>query len=126
MGHRRDMGWDRVEYRMGCRERRGMDTGWGDTWWGMGWGRLMGHKIDMGRCPRIGHGWAQRVPPTQCLLCPPAGGAPDPRALTAGQFSSGLSGCVRGLTLESAGIPRHPIDLRHGAVGVSPVPPCPS
>ncbi|XP_063273590.1 basement membrane-specific heparan sulfate proteoglycan core protein isoform X3 [Prinia subflava] len=54
------------------------------------------------------------------------GGAPDPRALTAGKFSSGLSGCVRGLALESAGIPRHPIDLRHGAVGGSPVPPCPS
>ncbi|XP_041319302.1 basement membrane-specific heparan sulfate proteoglycan core protein isoform X8 [Pyrgilauda ruficollis] len=54
------------------------------------------------------------------------GGAPDPRALTAGKFSSGLSGCVRGLALESAGIPRHPIDLRHGALGGSPVPPCPS
>ncbi|XP_056364035.1 basement membrane-specific heparan sulfate proteoglycan core protein isoform X2 [Oenanthe melanoleuca] len=54
------------------------------------------------------------------------GGAPDPRALTAGKFSSGFSGCVRGLALESAGIPRHPIDLRHGAVGGSPVPPCPS
>ncbi|RMB89711.1 hypothetical protein DUI87_33908 [Hirundo rustica rustica] len=54
------------------------------------------------------------------------GGAPDPRTLTAGKFSSGLSGCVRGLALESAGIPRHPIDLRHGAVGGSPVPPCPS
>ncbi|XP_050838440.1 basement membrane-specific heparan sulfate proteoglycan core protein isoform X8 [Serinus canaria] len=54
------------------------------------------------------------------------GGAPDPRALTAGKFSSGISGCVRGLALESAGIPRHPIDLRHGALGGSPVPPCPS
>ncbi|XP_016158848.1 PREDICTED: basement membrane-specific heparan sulfate proteoglycan core protein [Ficedula albicollis] len=54
------------------------------------------------------------------------GGAPDPRTLTAGKFSSGFSGCVRGLALESAGIPRHPIDLRHGAVGGSPVPPCPS
>ncbi|RLV89744.1 hypothetical protein DV515_00014742 [Chloebia gouldiae] len=54
------------------------------------------------------------------------GGAPDPRALTAGKFSSGFSGCVRGLALESAGIPRHPIDLRHGALGGSPVPPCPS
>ncbi|XP_014117185.1 PREDICTED: basement membrane-specific heparan sulfate proteoglycan core protein isoform X3 [Pseudopodoces humilis] len=54
------------------------------------------------------------------------GGAPDPHALTSGKFSSGLSGCVRGLALESAGIPRHPIDLRHGAVGGSPVPPCPS
>ncbi|XP_027563488.1 basement membrane-specific heparan sulfate proteoglycan core protein-like [Neopelma chrysocephalum] len=54
------------------------------------------------------------------------GGAPDPRALTAGKFSSGISGCVRGLALESAGIPPHPIDLRHGAVGGAPVPPCPS
>ncbi|KAL9825380.1 LOW QUALITY PROTEIN: basement membrane-specific heparan sulfate proteoglycan core protein [Geothlypis trichas] len=54
------------------------------------------------------------------------GGAPDPRALTGGKFSSGISGCVRGLALESAGIPRHPIDLRHGALGGSPVPPCPS
>ncbi|XP_032935509.1 basement membrane-specific heparan sulfate proteoglycan core protein isoform X4 [Catharus ustulatus] len=54
------------------------------------------------------------------------GGAPNPHALTAGKFSSGLSGCVRGLALESAGIPRHPIDLRHGAVGDSPVTPCPS
>ncbi|XP_030819499.1 basement membrane-specific heparan sulfate proteoglycan core protein isoform X2 [Camarhynchus parvulus] len=53
------------------------------------------------------------------------GGAPDPRALTGGKFSSGISGCVRGLALESAGIPRHPIDLRHGALGGSPVPPAP-
>lgn len=109
---------------MGCRERCGMDTGWGDTWWGMRWGCMMEHRIGMGRCPRTGYGWAQQVPPMQCLLCPLAGGAPDPRALTAGKFSSGLSGCVRGLALESAGIPRHPIDLRHGAIGGSPVPPC--
>ncbi|XP_027764587.1 basement membrane-specific heparan sulfate proteoglycan core protein, partial [Empidonax traillii] len=54
------------------------------------------------------------------------GGAPDPHALTAGKFSSGISGCVRGLALESAGIPPHPIDLRHGAVAGAPVPPCPS
>lgn len=65
------------------------------------------------------------VPPPSASRAP-AGGAPDPRALTGGKFSSGISGCVRGLALESAGIPRHPIDLRHGALGGSPVPPCPS
>ncbi|XP_054251094.1 basement membrane-specific heparan sulfate proteoglycan core protein [Indicator indicator] len=54
------------------------------------------------------------------------GGAPDPRSLTWGKFSSGISGCLRGLVLAPAGTPRHPIDLRHGAVGGSPVPPCPS
>uniref|UniRef100_G3US27 Uncharacterized protein n=1 Tax=Meleagris gallopavo TaxID=9103 RepID=G3US27_MELGA len=54
------------------------------------------------------------------------GGAPDPRSLTAGKFLSGVSGCVRGLVLAPAGTPRHPIDLRHGAVGSSAVAPCPS
>ncbi|XP_075629463.1 basement membrane-specific heparan sulfate proteoglycan core protein isoform X8 [Balearica regulorum gibbericeps] len=54
------------------------------------------------------------------------GGAPDPRSLTAGKFSSGVAGCLRGLVLAPAGAPRHPIDLRHGAVGGSPAPPCPS
>ncbi|XP_064028426.1 basement membrane-specific heparan sulfate proteoglycan core protein isoform X3 [Pogoniulus pusillus] len=54
------------------------------------------------------------------------GGAPDPRGLTSGRFSSGITGCLRGLVLAPAGTPRHPIDLRHGAVGGSPVPPCPS
>ncbi|KAK2521549.1 Hspg2 [Columba guinea] len=54
------------------------------------------------------------------------GGAPDPRALTAGKFSSGVTGCVRGLVLAPSGAPPHPIDLRHGAVGGSPAPPCPS
>ncbi|XP_048823348.1 basement membrane-specific heparan sulfate proteoglycan core protein-like [Lagopus muta] len=54
------------------------------------------------------------------------GGAPDPRSLTAGKFLSGVSGCVRGLVLAPAGTPRHPIDLRHGAVGGSAVAPCPS
>ncbi|XP_052547652.1 basement membrane-specific heparan sulfate proteoglycan core protein isoform X14 [Tympanuchus pallidicinctus] len=54
------------------------------------------------------------------------GGAPDPRSLTAGKFLSGVLGCVRGLVLAPAGTPRHPIDLRHGAVGGSAVAPCPS
>ncbi|XP_066838054.1 basement membrane-specific heparan sulfate proteoglycan core protein isoform X7 [Anser cygnoides] len=54
------------------------------------------------------------------------GGAPDPRSLTAGKFLTGVTGCVRGLLLASAGIPPHPIDLRHGAVGGSAAPPCPS
>ncbi|KAM9630106.1 basement membrane-specific heparan sulfate proteoglycan core protein isoform 9-T9 [Morphnus guianensis] len=54
------------------------------------------------------------------------GGAPDPRSLTAGKFTSGITGCLRGLALAPAGTPRHPIDLRHGAVGGSPAPPCPS
>ncbi|KAK4809745.1 hypothetical protein QYF61_007113 [Mycteria americana] len=54
------------------------------------------------------------------------GGAPDPRSLTAGKFTSGITGCLRGLALAPAGAPRHPIDLRHGAVGGSPAPPCPS
>ncbi|XP_040441615.1 LOW QUALITY PROTEIN: basement membrane-specific heparan sulfate proteoglycan core protein [Falco naumanni] len=54
------------------------------------------------------------------------GGAPDPRSLTAGKFSSGITGCLRGLALAPPGTPRHPIDLRHGAVGDSPAPPCPS
>lgn len=56
----------------------------------------------------------------------PAGGAPDPRSLTAGKFLTGVSGCVRGLVLAPAGTPRHPTDLRHGAVGGSAVVPCPS
>uniref|UniRef100_A0A8V0ZB77 Basement membrane-specific heparan sulfate proteoglycan core protein n=1 Tax=Gallus gallus TaxID=9031 RepID=A0A8V0ZB77_CHICK len=54
------------------------------------------------------------------------GGAPDPRSLTAGKFLTGVSGCVRGLVLAPAGTPRHPTDLRHGAVGGSAVVPCPS
>ncbi|XP_031463804.1 basement membrane-specific heparan sulfate proteoglycan core protein isoform X4 [Phasianus colchicus] len=54
------------------------------------------------------------------------GGAPDPRSLTAGKFLTGMSGCVRGLVLAPAGTPRHPIDLRHGAVGGSAIAPCPS
>ncbi|KAM9217540.1 LOW QUALITY PROTEIN: basement membrane-specific heparan sulfate proteoglycan core protein [Leptosomus discolor] len=54
------------------------------------------------------------------------GGAPDPRTLTAGKFTSGVTGCLRGLVLAPAGAPRHPIDLRHGAVAGSPAPPCPS
>ncbi|OPJ86307.1 hypothetical protein AV530_011444 [Patagioenas fasciata monilis] len=54
------------------------------------------------------------------------GGAPDLRALTAGKFSSGVTGCVRGLVLAPSGALPHPIDLRHGAVGGSPAPPCPS
>ncbi|XP_065520473.1 basement membrane-specific heparan sulfate proteoglycan core protein isoform X3 [Lathamus discolor] len=53
------------------------------------------------------------------------GGAPDPPSLTAGKYSSGITGCLRGLVLAPAGAPRHPIDLRHGAVGGSPAPPCP-
>lgn len=88
---------------------------------GHGVGTPEGQKIEVGRCPG-----PARVVPLPSARRVPAGGAPDPRALTAGKFSSGLSGCVRGLALESAGIPRHPIDLRHGALGGSPVPPCPS
>ncbi|XP_062486113.1 basement membrane-specific heparan sulfate proteoglycan core protein isoform X6 [Pezoporus occidentalis] len=53
------------------------------------------------------------------------GGAPDPPSLTAGKYRSGITGCLRGLVLAPAGAPRHPIDLRHGAVGGSPAPPCP-
>ncbi|XP_061235502.1 basement membrane-specific heparan sulfate proteoglycan core protein isoform X3 [Neopsephotus bourkii] len=53
------------------------------------------------------------------------GGAPDPQSLTAGKYRSGITGCLRGLVLAPAGAPRHPIDLRHGAVGGSPSPPCP-
>ncbi|XP_030319283.1 basement membrane-specific heparan sulfate proteoglycan core protein [Calypte anna] len=54
------------------------------------------------------------------------GGAPDPLTLTASKFPSGITGCVRGLVLAPAGTPRYPIDLRHGAVGGPPAPPCPS
>ncbi|XP_030363787.1 basement membrane-specific heparan sulfate proteoglycan core protein isoform X2 [Strigops habroptila] len=53
------------------------------------------------------------------------GGAPDPPSLTAGKYRSGVTGCLRGLVLAPAGAPRHPIDLRHGAVGGSPAAPCP-
>lgn len=62
------------------------------------------------------------------VLCV-AGGAPDTAAMTGGKFSSGMTGCVRNLTLMNARPGQQPaqaIDLQaHAAHGVN-VQPCPS
>lgn len=122
---------------MGHGTGHGMDLGW-DMGWDMGWtrdGMWAGNGVDMGW--DVGWTWdgTQEGTPGEPTRCPhthvsprvpPAGGAPDPRSLTAGKFTSGITGCLRGLALAPAGTPRHPIDLRHGAVGGSPAPPCPS